>query len=729
MTRYVSLLLFAGLLITGCGGGGDDALKDAGSQANSFPGNKNPGDGFSEQSTGDSSNNNGLDQNEVRITVEVPTSLAPNGEESRRNLRLAKPDNIDVYRTNQTLANLGSVETERRIDGDSIDVLRFPDGIPLAPDVMIEVSVNGQRLRGLAADDDRDIKINPFSEYLVRQGLGSYSQAQFQDVLDCTDADQSEGDFCLNRYVWSALSDQVQDFEIRIPDNDSIDDAVARLGQRSDFAQYVDDLAYVATIAPSDSDTISASSINMNTVFFGLELGTTRLFSSGSNQAGQWGLRRSGEASENGAITYPYLTLTKFDAFGINVTSMASDIPYERTSLALFPGGSLDYRSPEFWGINSHSVSPGGATIENSNSIRSGQSLFQTITGEGSSRTLGWTRNPYPLEGYLLGGQSDTRGLLTSYISGGKALELSGAAGDYQREDVQEESFQGIFEISLAQSDDFQISSLGNDYRVVSFSAQLSEQTSQRFRAESFVGKWASGNEGQYSQTATAEQISRLQDGTVAPAGTENRDRPVQISNRTSLVNGTNGNLVEKNTGRLNLDRSVPLQDDTAQPALGIGAFTPDTDLMAFSLNNSTDGTGILTALAPASGALEAGQFRVQGVIAGLSNDQNRLRQIDSAQIEVSSGGATKLTLRGHQVLQDLGTGELDAPSDLAERTIDLTCAPPCDTSDQLEFTHPTVSLTGYVTDDQEIMVLRFRETTTNGEEHLGLLFAFSTAP
>lgn len=160
-----------------------------------------------------------------RITLELPTALAPDGEATRRNLRIVQPERIAIYRTDPSLQNLGGVDgVSTRTDAEGYTIITFEGGQPLAPDIVIEASYGNTRLRALASDSDRDIKINPFSEYLVRDILGSYTPGEWQAILDCADDER-----CLNRYVWPTLSDQIHDFEIDIPDNAGLTEALALL--------------------------------------------------------------------------------------------------------------------------------------------------------------------------------------------------------------------------------------------------------------------------------------------------------------------------------------------------------------------------------------------------------------------------------------------------------------------------------------------------------------------
>src|SRR5690606_882866 len=126
--------------------------------------------------------------------------------------------------------------------------------------------------------------------------------------------------------------DQVHDFEIDIPENANVTQATSTLADRADFASYVADMADYALLGQASSDRISASAADYNSVFLGLELGQTFRESNVAG-AGQWGVRMAQVerlTEDNRAFLYPALTLTSFDAFNLNITSLATDIPYDR---------------------------------------------------------------------------------------------------------------------------------------------------------------------------------------------------------------------------------------------------------------------------------------------------------------------------------------------------------------------------------------------------------------
>ncbi|TBW56727.1 hypothetical protein EZI54_08780 [Marinobacter halodurans] len=712
--RLLSLFTLT-VALTACGGGGDDAVQEAGERPNSFSGEKNPADDFTESSTGDSNNTAGLARNEVRITVEVPSLLAPSAPLSRRNLHLVQPDSASVYKTNQTLTKISTVTTEQRQDEDGYTVIKFPQGQPVGPNVLIEVEYNGTRIRAFATDRDRDIKVNPFSEYVVRYGLGGYNSSEFATVMDCVESTDSDG-LCINKFVWSTLADQIQDFEINIPDGTSLEGAVSQLAARTDLANYVDRMTELAQVPPVSTSAISADTVNMNGVYFGLELGRSSRFS--SSTAAQWATQRAYEErieSDGVAYVYPGLSMTSFSVFGINVTSMATDYPYERATLDRYDNGLYDTQGRGFWDINSHATSPSAASIVNQDRLLAGSSLYQSITDKTGSLPVGWTRNPYFLDAHVLLSDDDYPDtLLANYFSAGKAIQLEqDSAGNYQRQGELENYFVSAFDVGLAQSDPFDTSTLQSDYNVISFSVQLGGST-YPFRTESLIGTWSSTGSGDYTQTATAESIRRDASGAVDSTA-PNRDDNAHVGNRTSQLGAG-----ETDNGRLNL-----LYDSTTgfYGVEGIGASNPDASLLAFNLDNPVNGQGILFALETGSGGPEEANYRLSGTIAGLGDDDQYLRQVDRGRLSITNVTTREATvsLAGFQIRESISTTGQQPPTAVGDANVDLTYVP---SGDRLTFTSAdgSIVLDGYLSSDREFVVLRYRETTVAGEEYIGLL-------
>lgn len=718
-SRRLPLLLSA-VLIAGCGG--ESAVDEAGSRGNSFPPAKNALDDFNSGSTGDSNNTNGLAANEVRVTMEVPAAVAPNGEPTRRNLRIVTPDRIAVYRTDTSLSNLGSVNVSRRTEDNGREVITFENGLPLAPDVVIEAAYGNTRMRALAADSDRDVKVNPFSEYLVTNTLTSYSNKQFRAILDCVN--DAGGELCLNKYVWSTLADQVHDFEIDIPGNFSLGQALDLLDERGDFSRYVDSMADYAVLDEQSSGRISASSADYNSVFLGIELGQTFRESTLAG-SGQWGVRTAQEESitdANGTgYVYPALTLTTFDAFNIRVTSLANDIPYDREALIHRNGNDFFARGSSFWDLNTHASAPGAATLVDGTRLLAGRALYQSVTGQGSSEIIGWTRNPYYLDGFVsaTGGSTDDNNeppdrVLSGYFSAGKAIELESVSGELKRRDTLENHYLSVLEINLLREQGFSLDSLdGKTYNVVFLASRFGD-TNEPVIIESGVGSWTV-NGTNITQLMPTRTIARDSDGTVNGPVAGNRDAAWTVRTRPSRLS-----VGDRDIGRLNLEIGSSA-GQFGRPDLGIGASNPTGSLLAFNLDNGDTGDGLLVAAEQATAAPTSGRYRLQGFAMGLEDGRNRLRHFDNAVLTINDAATATLERRALDVIHAVSDESVSAPFPVDEE--DLSLAYTDGGNGRVTFTAGNLTLDGFVVDEQDQIFLRLSDTL-GGEQSQGLVMA-----
>lgn len=719
MRFTLGLLLSSTLVLTAGCGSGEDAIAGAAGQPNDFAGNKNPVDDFSSGSTGDSSNTGGLTSNEVRVTMEVPGGVTSDGEPTRRNLRIVQPDRVSVYYTNPALQNLGEPPISSRTDSEGFTIIEFTEGLPLGPDVIIDASYGNTRMRALAADADRDVKVNPFSEYLVRNTLSSYTAGEFQTILDCV-ADEG-GELCLNKYVWSTLADQVHDFEIEIPSNVGLGGALDILEDRGDFARYVSAMADYAVLDETSSGKISASSADYNSVFLGIELGQTFLESTLSG-SGQWGVRTAQEevlTDENGTgYVYPALTLTSFDAFNIRVTSLANDIPYDREALIHQAGNDFFVRGSEYWERNTHSSSPGAATLLEDTRLLAGRALYQSITGRGSSKIIGWTRNPYYLDAFTSAPEDETTGpdrVISGYFSAGKAIELEADGDQLRRLGTLEDQYLSVLEVNLLRKEGFDADSLnGRDYNMLYLGTRFSDETTP-LTIEAGVGQWQISG-GTVNQSQSFTSLQRDSSGTVTTDSTGTRTESWTLSNRTSRL--SNGDV---DIGRLNLDITTA-SGDFQRPDIGVGASTPDGTLMAFNLDDSPLGDGILIAAEQtANNAPATGQFRLQGVALALTSQTNRLRHFDNALLTIESSSSATLSPTSLTSTHSVDDETVTKPALESLADIDLALSQLGD--GRVEFTSGNLVLEGFHTASQDQFYLRFR-STGGGEEQIGLLVA-----
>ncbi len=704
--------LLAVLLLTACG---EDSLDAVSRQGNSFPQAKNPIDDFSESSTGDSSNAVGLAPNQVRVTLEVPGSVAPEGELTRRNLRIVAPDRLSLYRTDNSLQMLGSVNASQFPTQDKRVVIEFDQGQPLGPDVIIEAAYGNTVMRAFAADSDRDIKVNPFSEYLVRNALGGYSPSAFDQVMACVNSDDSDN-LCLNKYVWSTLSDQVQDFEIEIPGNTGLAGALQLLDDRADFRTYVANMADFALLDTASSGTISAQSADYNSVLLAIELGQSYAGST-TGEAGQWGARVAREEfvqDDNGsAYVYPGLTLVSFDIFNIRVTSLANDIPYLRATVAQTSNNEFFDRQSDYWDLNSHATAPGAATVEDELRLLAGRSLYQSVTGRGSSEIIGWTRNPYYLDAYLGGGAADPDRVLQGYFSAGKAIELRSQGNELKRVRTLEDHFVSVLELDLARSESFDLGQLsGRAFNIVTFASRLGV-AGEPVRIEAGVGDWSVSGQTISQTLSDIITVSRNDSGLVS-TGTLDRSGQRLVSHRTATLSSG-----QRNIGRLNLDINNPTPTG-GRPEVGVGAATPDASLLAFNLDNGQNGDGLLVA-APHASTPASGRYRVQGLAMGMETASNRLRHFAGATLTITGATTASLTVAGLEVVHTVADGQVSDPAALPSDTRNLTLT---DLGNgRFSLARGDLVLEGFATPDQEQLFLRLFNTE-GSEQQLGLLMA-----
>ncbi|PSF05941.1 hypothetical protein C7H09_11390 [Marinobacter fuscus] len=734
--KYSSVaLLTLGVLLAGCGGG-ESAVDGAKEIPNRFGDNQNAFDDFSSGSTGDSGSANGLEPNQIRVSLELPRAMAPGGEATRRNLNIVTADDVRVYRTNTSGQVFDDVDYRQTPASDGSRVITFADGVPLGPDVIVEARYGSYILKALAADADRNVKVNPFSHYLVDRILWQdYSTLDLQTVQACVDNPN-----CLNKYVWGTLADQVHDFEIDIATGASLNQALDALEARADFRQFVQSMASYALLDADSSGRISASAADYNSVFFGLELGQTWRESRVSG-AGQWGVRFAQEkplAADNAAFLYPALTLTSFDAFNLNITSLASDIPYGRQTLIHgfhdvsgtgSPEAAFFARNAGDWGLNNHSSAPGAATLTTQAPARllAGRTLYQTITGRESGVINGWTRNPYFLDAYTsqpLNPQAGPDRVLASYFTAGKAIALSESENQLTRGQTLEDHYVSVFELNLQRPGEAETDLeplAGEEFHHVYLAARFGNGQPAAF--ESGHGQWRLGSYGNQSLggEASLNSFTLARDGSGATGASRQSTDTWNLLNRQSRL--SNG---DRYMGRLGLFRTQadrrPAQNDPnfGQPDLGIGATTPNQNLLAFNLNDEVLGSGLMIAGKKLTqGELKPGRYRLQGAFVGVTPDDNRLYHLAGAEL-LLSGGTARLEGNAMLVQHSIRQNRVTAP---AATGLSVTAGYISNPSGSVSITGADITLSGFYTESGDQLFLAVRDDT-GPEQRAGLLLA-----
>lgn len=689
------------------------------SPPNSFP---PPDDNFTEGSSGDAGNTcSNLAANELCVTVEVPRAVAgDDATEARRNLVVIRPTSVEAVRVSGGVSSESLVVARRRDNsGSLILTLEDYESIPLDADLVIVATLgDGTVIRGPLSDVDQDVKINPFSEYLVAKVLET-EQLGTEDI----EAINNCGNLCQRRLIWPTLVDTVQDFEITIPSEASIAEAVELLSRRVDFTGYVSAMVDTMKAATATGGRNENSAATFNTVYFGLELNRAQ---HGTAQAGQWGTRRSitGEVEGNNAAVdiYPTLTLATFREFGIEVNSIAGEFPYHRET-QLYP--EPDSYEPPLWEPNSHAIAPGFVLAQGS-FLRGGRSPLQEVTQE-ATRIWGWASNPYFYEGVQTG-EANSRGLLSGYFHAGKAIALEVEDGKFNRLETLEDLNIGSLEVDLqqisstGQQEPLDLSAIDGPYSAVSFSVRLGNDTTP---VEALV-------QMQNLESASASAYAAL-----TPAADTAYSGGWSLK-RESAGGAVQGPAPETATYSIALENEPDqfyakgaLQENayygriTAESpgSRGLGAAVKNGDLLAYTFQGPKYGQGINIVAKQEAGVEVSGEYALRGVALGMTATSNRLEQLNGAVLSVAGGtGVTTLTSAPVQVIQNLGDqGRISDPRLAPERVLTGTTS----TADgRFEITLGTAGaetvLQGYTIEGGDVLVM-----TLKGPDRVGLVLGF----
>ena len=690
-----------------------DSTGEARDRPNTFPPLQND---FTETSSGDANVCRKLESNEVCVTVEVPRALAhPGAEESRRNLYVTSPQSIEVMQLGSGLRQVDSLTISQREteQGSTIIALEDFKSIPSDPDYIVKATLpGGAVVQGPLSDSDQDIKLNPFSEYLVSETLFKLGTAELQAIKQC----DASNNICLNQLVWPALVDQIQDFEIRIPDGMGLIESVDYLATRADLTGYVDDMVDTLQVPDERTDEVAGHSIDFNTVYFGLELNSRTLEDGGT--AGQWGIRRAttGKMVGNGgtAEVYPTLTLATFNVLGLAASSIAGQVPYGHQTLT--QSGS-DMFSDQEWAPNLYETAPGVAFIRDGRFLEAGRTVFQSVTRESDGYLWGWAPNPYFFNSYILpDGEGIPKGLLASYFQSGKALKLGQPKdGKYQRFGTLADLAIGALEVSLRQLESeqkdtpFNLSVLDGVYNEVSLSVELDASASNPVAARIQAGQWESNGPNSdravFVETSDSAWVVHRTE-----AGTTTGLQPESVSNKITLENepdeiylGTANPKASAYYGRLNV---------SGTGHQGTGAGLQGGDFIAYTYADASRGAGIKLAARDTSSNLAVGAtYLLQGFTLGMTDEINRLEHFSESSLTIQSATEASLSLNPVRVTHTLQDRAVSEPRRPGARTLSGTITEQTGSRITMEFPSEALTLEGFLAQGGDLLVLTARDS------------------
>jgi|GEM_PF-669853 hypothetical protein len=664
----------AAAFLTGC----LESASDSASNVNSFPQGDGTGPGFSDSTTGSITNESNLDENQLRVSVQVPDGIAE-GEAGRRNLLSTTNAQLSVTRVDADLQTVDNLNPRIRTE-DNAFVLTFRDRnrVPSDIDLIVTAAVGSNTYQAPLAAGSRHVRLNPFTDYLVHRVIGDeLSPTDISNLKSCSE------NLCTQALVWSPLVDQVQNFEIDIPSNSSASQARNFLNQRADFADFVAQATDALTL---DQDRIGSlegidtSTTSFNTVYFGTSLNFDR-----TNNTPFWATRTisRGESVSNGGVgfAYPSLTLTSFavELLDLNITSLASDVPYIRNSAGF---SDLDGDT------NTHSTSPGPAFIRDGQSLIASRPVFQSITRQGD-QTTGWAPDPHFLAGYLLGETNDPEALLSSYFHAGKTLSLTATGdGQFDRNKTLEEQATSALEINLPQWDESDGATLHPEplYNLIGFEL-IPEADGSLSKVRATLGEWetiSSGHplrfEEDTSSTLSNAIVWELANGSVADQDS-GADNPYQGQSDVSAIDirfSSGDDAAFRGHTFYNHD-SVEIQEAGLAEPKPNGAISPDHRWMAFSARSGSipDETGDFIRIAHHHDSDDSisptSIYRLVGFDISLDGTEERLAQLNGSCLEAGNSD-TLLVKRGLEVTRTVSTaGSYTEPETLPAEALNLT--------------------------------------------------------
>ncbi|MDX5299305.1 MAG: hypothetical protein LPK85_10200, partial [Gammaproteobacteria bacterium] len=452
----------------------------------------------------------------------------------------------------------------------------------------------------------------------------------------------------------------------------------------------------------------------------------------GNKTLARWGNRLSTvqintDATGGQGYIYPGISLTSFDVIGLSLTTMSSDIPYARSTQTQ---RAADQYSPAFdWERNSFSSAPGAAVIRDDRFLQTGRSSLQTITNKGSASIIGWAPNPYPFNSYLVGGREDPSALLGGHFVAGQAVQLraeqnpNDASLQYTRVRQLEKLAVAGLDIGLLRSEgvlpEFNLDVLdGRQYNLVSFATRFSA-TQEPIVASTTLRRWqANGSSITERMDGALGRLTLIRrgDGVVTSPTPSTGGETLTVQPEPSFI-WSNSQYIARHVGRLKLTRDLSGKNQ-------LGAATPSGDLLAFTLDNSDEGQGMLLGVARANSApsFSSARYQLQGLSLGMTDDANILRQYNDSRL-VLNGSSAQLTLKRIAVNHSLAAGTVSDPQDSSFDAV-LGGTLNVDAAEHLVRATITVdgsplALEGFASADQSFIVFRLQHGP-----HLGLILA-----
>ncbi|TVP57495.1 MAG: hypothetical protein EA349_06480 [Halomonadaceae bacterium] len=695
-------LLILLLVITGC------RPESTASTTNSFANIQSNPDGVRDGGTG-MEGSGGLASNELRVRVQVPASSAAEGD--HQGLVNARNYSLQVHRVGTGLTLLETLAPQQKRDSDTT-LLRFPDrtSVPVDINLVIEARVNGETYWSPLAADNRQVRVNPFSDYLVRRELANLSA---NDIIELNRCQQT---LCPLELIWPSVVSQVQLFNITLPPGSSQTSAQAALSQRGDFTGFVQRAINLLRLSPASinsfaPDSTEAEAFTFNSVFFGVDLNQLR--GDGGN-SGLWvarsGVRATRSNDDGTGFNNPNLSLAsiRLELFDLNITTLGSTIPFQSRGL------QQDFGSPAQRPVNEHASVPRSTFSRDARFLSGTRPMYQTVRQQ-QGMTLGRTMDPFLLDARMVGGEQSPEVLLAGFFHGGSAVALGeNSRGELVRQQVQEDLNSAALKINLRQNssdEEFSLSRLHDSYNLMGFRLRLGSGD-MPVLMEAELGHWSIGSGSNLVPgTHSSDDVMLLQRSTTNEVSFSNAQRNISIDifNMSQIRDDSDPGQFRGHLFLNGSDRDYGIRDQVGPN----GAASPNGDWLAFTPVSNDGSYALQLAVKPPDNLPDlVGSYQLQGFSLAMDDEDNRLRAFQGACLEIGDPNIAELHYQGVEVHHNLANRQVRRARNLPSSRLTGSISGP-DSQGRLRITLPTgedtpdLVLEGFTAPDGEALILR----------------------
>ncbi|MBK8970235.1 MAG: hypothetical protein IPM37_02265 [Hahellaceae bacterium] len=625
----------------------------------------------------------------------------------------------------------------------------FSDALPDRLDLVVVAQLsNGKILRHALPPNNQSFRISVGSEYAVRAFFNSLSSSQELTNLTVCENDDTD---CANQVQlrhtnWVAMMAALQDFEITIPDNYSLEEALELMGSRLDVRDYTEQ--FIATIKETKLNVVQGEGIapvmdardgTYNSVYFALGMNqgvansdTTAVFS-----------RRSAETlpATSGDVTnyiYPNFVFSP-TILGVINNLLVETLPFTRNSLELVsPNNYVAGPVPEAADINKF-VGTSISYLNSAGLMDLARLQVQSLTRTNSDAPLGWLTNPHFTRLYTARSAEsafNSDSLATAFWSTGQLLELEKNGSNYDRVQKLEDlnTFGWIFH-SLASEDSDPFSAIGldgNTYTVISLANQLNESLSLNWTSS--IDYWSidgstvvsqqplptdpenSGGADIFSTQILARSTTDLGEDLVESSTPENT--PLTLEALPTLVyNQTSKSHDQKYRGRLQVSDWVGMSD-------------PLGNVLSFNLGN---GQGIAHAVRVSTQVPDIANatFTLYGNSVSVDDNNTYYHNHNTSTLSFNAGVAT-LNLKEITVSADHLTSVVSAPTNTSESyivqpTASIPALGAIRNQIALNFADPQGGSTPFILEGAAASAGNLLILRVNYGNRVGLLYGFKT--